>query len=195
MEKPLSEKTLKELWELFPIILKEHNPDYRNWYETEKEYLFKIIGANNIKRMNHIGSTAVDGLIAKPTIDILLEISDICDIVQLKSKLINSGWTCMSYEDNPELKISFNKGYTPKGFAEKVFHLHVRYLGDWSELYFRDFLRINPNIAKEYGRLKIDLKEKYEHNRDAYTEAKSEFVIKYTKIAKNEFKNRYKLNV
>lgn len=114
----------------------------------------------------------MEGLIAKPTIDILIEISDICDIAQLKSRLINAGWIFMSYENNPELKISINKGYTPKGFAEKVFHLHVRYLGGWSELYFRDFLKINPGIAKEYGRLKLDLKEKYENNRDAYTEVK-----------------------
>lgn len=41
MEKPLSEKTLEELWELFPIILKEHNPEYREWYETEKDNLLR----------------------------------------------------------------------------------------------------------------------------------------------------------
>ena len=47
-------------------------------------------------------------------------------------------------------RISFNKGYTEDGFAEKVFHLHLRYRGDNGELYFRDFLIEHPDVAKEY---------------------------------------------
>lgn len=78
----------------------------------------------------------------------------------------------------------FMKGYTEKGFSEKVFHLHVRYLGDWDELYFRDYLRSHTDISQAYGDLKIALKDKYEHNRDGYTEAKTEFIRKYTTIAK-----------
>jgi len=90
------------------------------------------------------------------------------------------------------LKMTFNKGYTPKGFTEKVYHLHVRYYGDWNELYFRDFLKAHGDVANEYGKLKLGLKELYEHNRDAYTEAKTEFITKYTQIARDEFGNRYK---
>lgn len=43
MGKELPEMTLEELWELFPIILKEHNPDYKNWYEIEKQRLLSCI--------------------------------------------------------------------------------------------------------------------------------------------------------
>ena len=70
--KPLSEMTLEELWELFPIVLSEHNPEWKNWFREEKELLLRVFGSNH-EKIRHIGSTAVEGLLAKPTIDILLE--------------------------------------------------------------------------------------------------------------------------
>lgn len=192
MGKALSEMSLEELWGLFPIVLKDHNPAYKKWYIDEKEQIENVLGQNVIKRINHIGSSSVKGLIAKPIIDILLEIDNNCDIEQLKIKLCNAGWTLMSFDNEPDFRMSFNKGYTPDGFTEKVFHLHIRFLGDWDELYFRDYLLTNKKVAFEYGRLKQALKEQYEHNRDAYTEAKTEFIAKYTKAARKEFGNRYK---
>lgn len=191
MKKNLSEMTLEELWKLFPIILKEHNPAYKNWYLEEKENLMNGIGKETIKRINHIGSTAVEGLIAKPTIDILMEVDKTCNISQLKEKLIRFNWILMSFENISNFKMIFNKGYTPEGFLEKVYHLHVRYLGNWEELYFRDYLILHKDIAKKYGKLKTNLLKKYEHNRDTYTQAKTDFIKKYTTLAKEELKNKY----
>lgn len=184
--------SLEELWQLFPIILKEHNPKYSSWYLEEKESLVHIVGKNNIARINHIGSTSVKGLIAKPTVDILLEVNNDCEVEALKEKLSNNGWILMSCSNDPELRMVFNKGYTKYGFAEKVFHLHLRYFNDWNELYFRDYLRLNKEVADEYGKLKLSLKDKYEHNRDGYTEAKTEFIMKYTKVAREKFGEKYK---
>lgn len=82
--------------------------------------------------------------------------------------------------------MSFNKGYTENGFAEKVFHLHLRYMDDNDEIYFRDYLIAHPKIAEEYEALKLGLWKRFEHDRDGYTEAKSEFVKKYTALAKLE---------
>ena len=192
MAKELSEMSLEELWQLFPIILKEHNPEYSSWYLEEKESLVHIVGKNNIARINHIGSTSVKGLIAKPTVDILLEVNNDCEVEALKEKLSNNGWILMSCSNDPELRMVFNKGYTKYGFAEKVFHLHLRYFNDWNELYFRDYLRLNKEVADEYGKLKLSLKDKYEHNRDGYTEAKTEFIMKYTKAAREKFGEKYK---
>jgi len=179
------------LWDLFPIILKKHNPEYKYWYNKEKKKLMKILDQNKIKRINHIGSTAVKGLIAKPTVDILLEIDKDYDLKKLKSNLKDNGWILMHENDMENLDLVFNKGYTPQGFAEKVFHLHVRYLGDWDELYFRDYLIKYEKVADEYGKLKKKLEKKYKHDRDAYTEAKSDFIKKWTKKAKKEFGDRY----
>jgi len=195
MKKDLSEMTLEELWELFPIILKEHNPDYKEWYLTEKENIIKSIGSAHIERINHIGSSAVKGLISKPTVDILVEINKDCGMENLKTKLKNSGWVLMSFEKEPELRMVFCKGYTKDGFAKKVYHLHVRNHADWNELYFRDYLIAHKDVADEYGKLKLNLWKQYEHNRDGFTEAKTQFIEKYTSRAKKEFEGKYLPNL
>lgn len=187
MSKPLSEMTLEELWELFPIILSEHKEYWKDWYEEEKQTITALLHDKNV-RINHIGSTAINNIWAKPIVDILLEIPKNESMTDIKEKLINSGYICMSEEENRK---SFNKGYTGKGFAERVFHLHLRYYDDNDELYFRDYMNHNPVLAKEYEKLKISLWKKYEHNRDAYTDAKSAFVEKYTRCAKIEYKQKY----
>lgn len=192
MEKSCSEMTLEELWQLFPIVLREHNPEYKEWYLQEKEKIAKTVGQNEIKRINHIGSSAVEGLPAKPTVDILLEVDYNTNMETLAVKLKNAGWTLMSVEKEPGLKMAFNKGYTPNGFAERVFHLHLRFLGDWDELYFRDYLLTHKEVAKAYGELKLKLKEQFEHDRDGYTAAKTGFISKWTKQARKDFGNRYR---
>ena len=193
MKKQLSEMTLEELYYLFPIILVKHNPQYREWYNTEKENLLKSINTHDIFRINHIGSSAVKGLISKPTVDILLEIREDCNISHLTDSLVAIGWGLMQEESEP-MKLAFVKGYTPEGFADKVYHLHVKYMGDWDELYFRDYLIKHPNIAMEYGKLKLDLLKDFKHNKDGYTKAKTDFIVKYSEIAKRELNHIYKPN-
>ncbi|WP_352403239.1 GrpB family protein, partial [Kandleria vitulina] len=78
-----------------------------------------------------------------------------------------------------------------KGFAKKVYHIHLRYIGDNDELYFRDYMNDHPDIAKDYEALKLSLWKKYKHNRDAYTNAKTSFIKKWTTVAKEEYRERY----
>ncbi len=191
MGKELSDMTLEELWKLFPIILKEHSTEYKDWYEVEKQNLLDIIDNQHIIRINHIGSTAVKGLISKPTVDILLELAKESNIQQIKEQILHDGWILMSEQTSPDLDLVFNKGYTKEGFAEKVYHLHVRYYNNWNELYFRDYLIEHKVTALEYGQLKLKLKEKYEYNRDGYTKAKSTFIMKVTEKAKNIYGDKY----
>ena len=72
-----------------------------------------------------------------------------------------------------------------------MYHIHVRYLDDWDELYFRDYLIDHSDVAVQYGNLKLKLWKEYEHNRDGYTEAKTDFIKRYTKKAKEEYGDRY----
>lgn len=179
MRKRLSDMTLEELWQLFPIILEEHKSCWTDWFEDEKINLERILSQN--VRISHIGSTAVPNIWAKPIVDILVEIEN--DIDRIKAVLIDYGYVCMSESAN---RVSFNKGYTENGFAERVFHLHLRYRGDNDEIYFRDYLIENPDTAKEYEKLKLSLWKQFEHNRDEYTNQKTEFISKYTEIAKEK---------
>ncbi len=191
MVKELSKMTNKELWELFPIILSEHDTMWKENYLNEKVFLEGIIGQENIVRMNHYGSTSVLNLIAKPTVDILIEIKDGTDISRFISNMNSNGYIYSKQPNNPAPYLMFMKGYTPKGFQGQVFHIHVRYSGDWGELYFRDYLLAHKDIADKYGKLKLQLKKDYEHDRDGYTYAKSDFIKKHTELAREEFKNKY----
>ncbi len=186
MGKKLSEMSLEELWQLFPIYLVEHKAYWKEWY-TEEEVFVKNTLLKN-ERISHIGSTAINSIWAKPIIDILVEIPKNCKLSDYKDLIVKSGYICMA--ESPD-RISFNKGYTENGFAERVFHLHLRYLGDNNELYFRDYLIEHPNVASEYEKMKLKLWKEYEHNRDGYTEAKTDFIQKYTEKAKSIYGNRY----
>ncbi len=180
--------TLEELWELFPIILTAHRDCWKDWYAEESALLREILPAGQIVRVSHIGSTAVDGIWAKPTVDILIETTPECDWDAICKIMDDKGYGCMSKNPN---RITFMKGYTEDGFAERVFHLHLRRAGDHGELYFRDYLNDHPEIAQEYERLKLGLWKKHEHNRDAYTTEKSAFVAEYTEQAKADYQGRY----
>lgn len=179
MSKKLSEMTLEELWDLFPIFLTEHKQCWADWYCEEIQALKDILPES--AEYYHVGSTAVSGIMAKPIIDILIAFNSVEELKSAAKLLENSGYMVMS---SSETRISLNKGYTENGFAERVFHLHLRLKGDTDEVYFKDYLNKNPAVAKEYESLKLRLSVKYKRNRDAYTEAKTEFVKKYTEIAK-----------
>ena len=171
MAKKLTEMTNEELWQLFPIILTEHNPHWKDWYETEKKFLTPLLPTSAV--LHHIGSTAIEGICAKPTIDILAVLPEGTDMKSARDTLTSNGYICMA---ESERRISLNKGYTPSGFAERVFHLHLRYASDTAEIIFRDYLAANPAVAKEYEGLKLALWKKFEHDRDAYTMAKTDFI-------------------
>ncbi len=186
MAKQLDEMSREELGKLFPIIISKPNPIWHDLYLSEKTNIEQIIGLNNIVRINHFGSTSVPNLYAKPTIDILLEIQNYTDTKKLISFLKCIGYMYSPQPNNPPPHMMFMKGYTEDGFRGQAYHLHVRYSGDWNELYFRDYLILHPEIAEEYGKLKLKLKEFYEFDRDGYTDAKSFFIRRITKQAKKE---------
>lgn len=192
MPKALDEMTNEELWQLFPIIISEHNSNWKEKYLEEKAAIEESIGTQNIARINHIGSTSVPNLAAKPTIDILIEIRDDTDTDKLIGKMEVAGYIYSPQPDNPPPHMMFMKGYTPEGFKGQVYHIHVRYSGDWNELYFRDYLKLHPDVADEYGKLKLELKEEFQHNRDGYTYAKTKFIKRITKLAREEMNNKYK---
>ena len=179
--------TIGELWVLFPIILTAHSEDWKEWYLEEEKRLSELLSDRNAV-INHIGSTAINGIWAKPIIDILVEIPKSDSMDAVKTALTQGGYICMSESRGRK---SFNRGYTENGFAERVFHLHPRYFGDNDELYFRDYMNENPELAKQYEELKLSLWKSYEHDRDGYTDAKTAFGAEQTARAKAAYSGRY----
>ena len=177
-----------ELWERFPIRLVPHDPWWKTVYAQEKALITNEVPEVMIKRIEHIGSTAVEGIHAKPTIDILLEIEEVQAFDAFTDPLERAGYIRTG---KGEKRWFFRKGYTMEGYAERVVHLHLRKPGDNDELYFRDYLLEHPEVAKAYEALKRALKDNHEKNRDDYTDGKTDFIMQYTIIAKAQYASRY----
>jgi GrpB-like predicted nucleotidyltransferase (UPF0157 family)/N-acetylglutamate synthase-like GNAT family acetyltransferase len=180
---PATETDEERRARIYPIILSEYNPAWLEWYTEEKSNLERLIGVENICRISHIGSTAVPGLTAKPTVDIILEVNETADLDKLTAALSPPEYICLSGTGltipTPSPHIRFIKGYLSDGFAEKVYHIHVVYPNDndtQDKLLFRDYLIDHPEAVAEYAELKRKLFKDYEHNRDGYTEAKGAFI-------------------
>ena len=195
MIKQLLEMNTEELRKVLPITLREHNPIYKEWFEAETHDILKTVKPDNVARINHVGSSVVEGLIAKPIIDITLEIDGCCNVTQLTDDLKEIGYEFLRRSNDP-MMIMFIKGYGFNGFMDKVYHLHVKYMGNWNELYFRDYLISHPHKATEYGNLKLEIMKNLKPNtaifEHEYGNAKTDFILKCTEAGKLEFKDKYK---
>ncbi len=155
----------------FPIVLVPHNNVWREWYKEEKDNILELLGVYQIN-IYQIGSTAIPYIYSKNIVDILIEVLDnknFNDIINL----LSTDWELRWIENNSSFLV---KGYGEDGFLEKVFHLHVRKKGDINEVYFKDILLRNPEIAKRYEKLKLDLEIKYKYDRESYTNGKTKLI-------------------
>lgn len=209
-QRDLTTLSLAELWELFPIALVAPRPEWQLNYNEMEARLWRLLAPFDVVRISHIGSTAIPGIWAKDIVDVLVEVAaggqgsagtdaagdsgvdsvgalsddgpaEESVLDRMATVLEADGFLLMSRTDT---RISLNLGYTPEGFADKVYHVHLRYAGDNDEIYFRDYLIDHPDIAHAYEQLKLDLWHRYEFDRDAYTAAKGDFIRRYTEIAK-----------
>ncbi|MCH8987871.1 MAG: GrpB family protein [Chloroflexi bacterium] len=159
-----------------PIIIVDYNPEWPREYEKTAARIFGTIG-DKVVAVEHIGSTAVPGLGAKPIIDIIVAVGVISDAHKCITPLRSIGYEYTPYPDFPE-RLFFRDG--PMG--EGPHHLHVTEFTSsfWEEkLLFRDFLRARAEVAQEYFNLKIQLAARYGADREEYepyTEAKTSFI-------------------
>jgi GrpB-like predicted nucleotidyltransferase (UPF0157 family) len=182
----LHQMTPDELGRLFPIILETPSAEWSEVYRAESRRIREAFAESEIIRMDHIGSTAIPNLKAKPTIDMLLQVSQGVKDQKIIELFVSLGYQYINRPDNPPPHMMFVKGYTIKGFEGQTCHVHVRYQGDWDELYFRDYLISHPRRAKEYEELKLELAARYRNDREAYTNAKTPFVEKINQLARGE---------
>ncbi|GAA0918388.1 hypothetical protein GCM10009558_029210 [Virgisporangium aurantiacum] len=123
-------------------------------------------------RVDHIGSTSVPGLAAKPIIDVQVSVERLEPVAPFRDPLVGLGLVYRA--ENPER----TKRYFREAPGQPRTHIHVRRAGSFSEqfaLLFRDFLRVDLRAAGDYVALKRTLAQRYPHDGQAYTDAKAPF--------------------
>jgi GrpB-like predicted nucleotidyltransferase (UPF0157 family) len=166
------------------VVVSEYNPEWIIEFDKEKEKLVKAL-KDIILGIEHIGSTAVPGLAAKPLIDIMIGINSLNDITEIhKEGLSSIGYEFVDHPNFPERRF-FRKGQWRAG----THHLHIyqHMAENWNtNLLFRNYLINHPEVMREYGKLKKDLKEKYTNDRVGYTNAKAPFIQSIITQAKQQ---------
>ena len=122
--------------------------------------------------VEHVGSTSIPGLAAKPIVDIVVSVTSLAAAISALEML---GYDCRGENGIPG-RLFFRKGLIE---FKRTHHLHLIEAGheQWaSMLAFRDYLRSHPSDARRYEELKRALAEKFRDNRSAYTNGKADFV-------------------
>ena len=171
-----------------PVKIVDYNPQWHTLFENEKLLILNAIGHFAVG-IEHVGSTAVIGLGAKPIIDITVAIRNLKDAHKCIGLLENIGYEYVpEYEESIPERRYFHKGKPPK---EQHYHLHMVELSSdfWKRhLLFRDYLRAHPKVAQDYYELKKKLAREYGSDREGYTEAKTQFIESIVARARTENK-------
>ena len=158
------------------VELVEYDPTWPALFVAEAARVRAALPDRLVGAIEHFGSTAIPGLLAKPVIDILVAVRSVTEAravaVEPMEALGYAFWA-----DNPQPdRLFFVRGLPPA--PRRTHHVHMpEPAGDlWRRLAFRDYLRATPDEAARYAALKRGLAARYGADRDAYTAAKSDYV-------------------
>lgn len=163
------------------VKLVRYNPRWRQSYEYEKKEICKVFDQDALE-IQHVGSTAIPGILAKPIIDIALIVPSLQKVKHYEKKLNKISYEIKKNDTNKE-RLFFTKGPEEK----RTHYLHVGQIGSgYAEdmIIFRDYLRKYKGIAKEYSKLKESLAKKYQDKREIYTAKKTKLIEGIVKKAK-----------
>ena len=164
------------------VTLAPYDASWPSAFSAERERLLTLF-PSQLLSVEHFGSTAVAGMAAKPIIDILAGVESMAVADELFEQLLVSGYTT-SREFNATLVDS--RWFMRVAGGRRTHHLHVVKLGgkQWqTRLRFRDALRASDGLAQQYSELKHRLAKRHSADREAYTNAKAEFVASVVAVA------------
>jgi len=153
------------------VRLDKYSREWKILYEKEEKLLRDSVG-ECILDIQHIGSTSIPGMIAKPIIDIGMAIANFEEGQKLIEPIEKLGYQYKGENGIPR------RHYFVKG-DPTTHHLHIVEIdsNEWKKnIFFRDSLRKNKGLADGYIRIKTELAEKFKNDRLAYTEGKTDFV-------------------
>lgn len=166
-----------------PVVIEEYTSKWILQFKEEQKIIKNVIGSTAIA-IEHIGSTSVEGLSAKPILDIMVGVRDLNDIDAFIEPLKAIGYEHVFHQEFPNRRF-FRKGLWRAG----THHLHIYQYGseDWeNNLSFRNYLRNHPDVRKQYEQLKRKLATKHHFDRVAYTNAKAPFIVDIIRKSKKE---------
>jgi GrpB-like predicted nucleotidyltransferase (UPF0157 family) len=168
-----------------PIVIVDYDPSWPALYEQDRRLILEAVG-DRAFGVEHIGSTAVSGLPAKPVIDIMLGLRTLDDAPACMPGLESIGYRYLpAYEQVVPERRFFRKPTD----GEPSHHLHVVEVTSWfweRTILFRDHLRRHPDVAQDYVRLKRALAERFGSDRHSYSDAKTHFIVGVVARAKAE---------
>jgi GrpB-like predicted nucleotidyltransferase (UPF0157 family) len=156
-----------------PVNLVPYDPSWPHQFEAERALLEPVLSPWLAGPIEHIGSTAVEGLTAKPIIDIMVGVRDLASSVDARAALVPLDYMYFPYRPN------VMHWFCKPSPARRTHHLHLVPVQSplwWERLAFRDYLRNSASATAEYAALKEALAAQHRFDREAYTEAKGEFV-------------------
>jgi GrpB-like predicted nucleotidyltransferase (UPF0157 family) len=175
------------------IDLVPYSPAWQEIFRKEKEHLRSCLPRELIRRIEHFGSTSVPGLMSKPIVDVLVEVTSLeATTTRIVPLLEAQGYEFFwrpSVGDSPPLYAWFIKRNAQ---GQRTHHIHMveRQFPQWDTLLFRDYLIDHPDVARDYQALKQRLAAAFPGDRESYTKGKTEFIVKVTEAAKRLYAAR-----
>lgn len=155
------------------VVIKDYNPDWEIQFEYEKDSILSVV-SNKALKIEHIGSTSIKGLGAKPIIDIMVGISNIEETEAMIGPL-----STIDYEYVPKPELTDRRFFRKGPWGQGKCHLHICEWNsmEWmNKIKFRDYLRNHPEAALEYYNLKLNLSKDFKFDRQTYTKKKEPFI-------------------
>jgi len=149
-----------------------YDSDWDQWYEQERRALRDRVSSGFLE-LEHIGSTAVSGLDAKPIIDVMAAVAHIDHCESIVLSLEEYGYIFI--ETGMPNRLLFRR----RSAEGRIFHLHLVEASTWDsrkERLMRDYLRVHPDAAAAYGRLKKKLAQECAGDSLTYTRRKTDFI-------------------
>jgi GrpB-like predicted nucleotidyltransferase (UPF0157 family) len=163
-----------------PVEIVLYDPAWPIRFEEEAEVLQLALAPWLVAKLEHIGSTAIPGLAAKPVIDIMAGVKTLAE-----SRPAIAAATTVGYHYAP-YQVELEHWFCKPSLAFRTHHLHLVPFGSpqWLRpLAFRDYVRAHPAVATEYEALKRRLAQEHRLDREQYTQAKTPFIDQITDVA------------
>ena len=172
------------------IVIVDYDPSWQETYQKEKQLILEVIG-DYVLVIEHVGSTSIPYMAAKPVIDILVGVKTLRDAVHCIPKLEELGYEYLpGIESHVPNRRFFRK---PPGEGKRTFQLHMKkYQGEnWeTQILFREYLRKHTETAREYEQMKKYMVKRFPNNEVAYGIGKEGFIFVILQRAKKEKKQK-----